>query len=129
MNYNKAIIAGNLTRDPELRKTQSGATVTSFTVAINERQKDGTDRTSFINCEAFGKVAETIEKYFKKGKPIFIEGRLRQEAWEDKQGNKQTKIKVIVERFDFIDKQNNANNDNVTFEKSVLNQNGINIQD
>lgn len=129
MNYNKVIIAGNLTRDPELRATQSGTSVVSITIAVNEKQSKDETRTSFISCDSFGKTAENISKYFGKGKPIFIEGRLRQDNYEDKNGVKQTKTKVIIEKFEFVGKREATNGNDATFEKSVSEQKGINYQD
>ena len=129
MNYNKVIIAGNLTRDPELRATQSGTSVVSITIAVNEKQSKDETRTSFISCDSFGKTAENISKYFSKGKPIFIEGRLRQDNYEDKNGNKQNKTKVLIEKFEFVGSRNGTNNNDATFEKSVSEQKGINYHE
>ena len=129
MNYNKVIIAGNLTRDPELRATQSGTSVCNITIAINVNQGKDETRTSFIPCDSFGKTAENISKYFSKGKPILVEGHLRQDNYEDKNGNKQTKLKVLIEKFEFVGSRNGTNNNDATFEKSVSEQKGINYQD
>ena len=130
MNYNKTILAGNLTRDPELRQTQNGTSVTNITVAINEiiNSEEKRERTSFISCVALGRTAENIQKYFTKGKPIFIEGRLSQDSYEDTNGTKQTKTKVIVEKFEFIGNRDSANLANKTFEKSSQAQTGVNYQ-
>lgn len=132
MNYNKVIIAGNLTRDPELRQTQNGTSVTNITVAVNEtiiNDNEKSERTSFIACVGFGRIAENIQKYFTKGKPIFIEGRLSQDSYEDINGAKQTKTKVIIQKFEFIDKQESSNKAVETFEKRPQEQKGINTQD
>ena len=128
MNYNKVIIAGNLTRDAELRQTQSGTSVCNITIAVNEKQSNGETRTTFVSCDSFGKTAENISKYFSKGKPILVEGHLRQDNYEDKNGNKQTKLKVVVEKFEFVGSRNGTNGDDTTFEKSVSEQKGINTQ-
>ena len=129
MNYNKVIIAGNLTRDAELRQTQSGTSVCNITIAVNEKQSNGETRTTFVSCDSFGKTAENISKYFSKGKPIFIEGRLRQDNYEDKNGVKQTKTKVIIEKFEFVGKREATNGNDATFEKSVSEEKGINYQE
>ena len=129
MSFSKAILMGNLTRDPELRQTQSGTSVCSITIAINVNQGKDETRTSFIPCDSFGKTAENISKYFGKGKPIFIEGRLRQDNYEDKNGVKQSKLKVIIEKFEFVGKREATNGDDATFEKSVSEEKGINYQD
>lgn len=98
---------GNLTRDPELRQTQSGASVLGAGLAVNESYtaQDGSkrDNTTFVELSAFGKTAENIARFFSKGDPILIDGRLRQESWTDKQSGKaRSKIVVAVERFEFV---------------------------
>ena len=103
-SFNKVILMGNLTRDPELRQTQSGTSVCRFAIAVNRsyNSQDGSsrDETCFVEIDCFGKSAENIAKFFSKGKPILVEGRLRQDSWEDKQsGQKRTKLMVVLERF------------------------------
>ena len=129
MSVSKVCLLGNLTRDPELRATQSGMSVCNITVAINDNQGKDETRTSFISCDSFGRTAENIAKYFSKGKPIFIEGHLRQDNYEDKNGNKQSKLKVVVEKFEFIGSRNGTNNNDATFEKPVSEQKGINYHE
>jgi single-strand DNA-binding protein len=107
-SFNKVILAGNLTRDPEMRYTSKGTAVASFTLAVNRRWKSETgelkEEVSFIDVESFGKQAETIAQYLKKGRPFLVEGRLRQDTWEDKNTHqKQSKIRVVLEGFSFID--------------------------
>lgn len=109
MNINHVVLGGNLVRDPETRYTQSGMAVGSFTIANNRKYsgKDGNtvEETSFIGCTAFGKTAENISQYFRKGNRILVQGRLSQETWEDKTtGQKREKTKVVVERFEFVDR-------------------------
>ena len=108
MNYNKVTLAGNLTRDPELRFTPSGKSICKFGLAINRRWKSETgeakEETTFLDVDCFGKTAETIEQYFKKGRSIFIEGRLKLDTWDDKAtGQKRSKLGVIAESFVFPD--------------------------
>ena len=107
MSYNKVILMGNLTKDPELRQTQGGVSVCRFSIALNENYtaKDGTRRENpcFVEVDTFGKSAETIAKFFAKGRPILVEGRLRQDTWDDKQtGQKRSKLLVALERFSFV---------------------------
>ena len=107
-NINIAILAGNLTRDPELAITPKGSSVCKFGIAINRTFKDASgtsrDETTFVDCEAWGKTAEAISKYLSKGRAIFINGRLKLDQWEDKTtGNKRSKLSVIVETFQFVD--------------------------
>src|SRR6478752_523993 len=106
-SLNKVLLIGNFTRDPELRYLPSNTAVVSFSLAVNEKYKDKdgnlVERADFIDCEAFAKTAENIGKFFAKGRPIFIEGRLRLDQWEDKaSGQKRSKLKVIAENFQFI---------------------------
>ena len=105
MNYNKIILAGNLTRVPQLSYTPSQTPVVDFGMVINRKWKgaDGQsgEETCFVSCVAFGKPAETINQYFSKGKPILVEGRLKFEQWEQ-DGQKHSRFKVFVERFTFV---------------------------
>ncbi|MEA3367652.1 MAG: single-stranded DNA-binding protein [Planctomycetota bacterium] len=105
-NFNRVILIGNLTRDPQLRYTPSQMAVCDFGVATNRRwtSKDGQKRedTCFVNCTAWGRQAETIQKYLNKGSPIFIEGRLTFSQWEGPDGKKRSKLEVTVERFQFL---------------------------
>lgn len=98
MSYNKTIIIGNLTRQPESRQTGGGVTVASFTVAVNRKYK-GEDETTFIDCTAFGGQAEFTSAYLGKGDSVIVDGRLHQEKWQDKQtGQNRSKLVVIAER-------------------------------
>lgn len=107
MAFNKVILMGNLTADPEVRTTPSGQSVTSFSLAVNRtfRGSDGNRReeTSFINCTAWGNTGETIAKYVGKGRQLLVSGRLQQRSWEDKEtGKRRSAIDVIVEEFSFV---------------------------
>ncbi len=106
-SFNKVILLGNLTRDVEIRAMPSGLSVGSFSVAVNERYKDREgnwqERATFIDCEIFGARAEAMAKYLSKGSPVFLEGRLRLDQWEDKNGGgKRSKLKVVCENFEFV---------------------------
>ena len=106
-NVNKVLLMGNMTRDPQLSYLPSQTPVVEFGLAMNRRYKkqDGSmaDDTCFVDCQMFGKRAETVNKYFKKGDPIFVEGRLKYDSWE-KDGRRQSRIRVFVENFEFIGK-------------------------
>lgn len=106
-SFNKVLLLGNLTRDPELRITPKGTSICQFGVAVNRQWKDesGANReeTTFVDCEAWGRQGENVSKYLEKGSPIFLEGRLKFEQWDDKQsGQKRSKMKVIAESVQFI---------------------------
>ncbi|HEY4329535.1 MAG TPA: single-stranded DNA-binding protein [Phycisphaerae bacterium] len=104
--FNKVILMGHLTRDPELKTLPSGTPVCEIGLAVNRRWK--TDRGEqreevlFVDCTAFGKRAEALAKYFKKGSPIQTEGYLKLDRWEAQDGTARSKIKIIVEGFGFL---------------------------
>ncbi|MCA9280031.1 MAG: single-stranded DNA-binding protein [Phycisphaeraceae bacterium] len=106
-SFNKVILMGNLTRDAEVRQLQGGNAVAKFAIAVNRKWKgqDGEWKESvdYIDCEAWGRSAENIAKYFSKGSPIFIEGRLKLDQWQDKDGSKRSKLGVVVENWTFVD--------------------------
>jgi single-strand DNA-binding protein len=111
---NIVVVGGNLTRDPELRYTPKGTAVCSLSVAVNRTWKgeggEKKEEVTFVECTCFGRSAETITQYFKKGKRILVEGRLKQDQWDDKQtGQKRTKLYVVVEKFSFVDSNQNQN--------------------
>ena len=106
-SFNKVILMGNLTRDPQMKYLPSQTAVVEFGVACNRRFKtaagEDKDEVTFVDCTSFGKQAEVINQYFTKGKPIFIEGRLKYDQWEDKQGGgKRHKLTVVIENFQFV---------------------------
>lgn len=106
-SYNKVILMGNLTRDPETRVTPSGATICKIGLAVNRSYtaQDGTkkDEVTFVDCDCFGKQAETISRWMSKGKGILIEGRLRLDQWDDKTtGQARSKLGVVIENFQFV---------------------------
>lgn len=107
MNYNRCIIGGHLTRDCEMRYTPTGKAVTQFGVAINHNYTtesgEKKQTVTFLNVTAWGRTAETICQYFKKGDPILFEGRLTQDSWIDTQTQeKKTAIKIVLESFSFV---------------------------
>ena len=108
-NLNKVLLIGRLTRDPESRSTPSGSTVVAFGLAVNRnwtRRDSGekVEETAFIDVEAWGRTGETIARYMKKGRQIFIEGRLKFDTWE-RDGQRRSKLSVTAESFQFIDSQ------------------------
>ncbi|HWX18457.1 MAG TPA: single-stranded DNA-binding protein [Candidatus Binatia bacterium] len=107
-SFNRVIIAGNLTRDPELRYTPKGTAVARITLAVNRTYTTETgekkEEVSFVDVDAWARQAEVIAQYMKKGRPLLVEGRLKQDTWEDKNTHqKQSKLKVVLEGFTFID--------------------------
>lgn len=106
LNINQFIVAGNLTRDPELTNLPSNTQVAEFGIAVNRHYKDANgnkqESVDYFNCKAFGKQAETIGQYFRKGKPIFVNGRVQFEQWEDRDGGKRSKHVVVVQSFQFV---------------------------
>ena len=107
-NFNKVILAGNLTRDPELRYTPKGTAIAKFGLAINRSWRtdagENKEEVTFVDLDAFGKQAETIGKYLRKGRPLLVEGRLKLDQWDDKQtGQKRSRLGVVLEGFQFMD--------------------------
>ena len=106
-SYNKVILMGNLTRDPQLSYLPSQTAVVEIGLAVNHKYKsqDGqmVDKVCFVDCRAYGRQAETINQYLHKGRPILIEGRLEFDQWEAQDGSKRSKHRVFIERFTFVD--------------------------
>ena len=102
--FSKAVVMGNLVRDPETKQTNSGHSVTSFTLAVNGRNDD----VAYIDCTAWNKGGETIAQYLHKGDSLLVSGRLNQSRWQDKGGNNRSKIDVVVDEFAFIGGKNNS---------------------
>ena len=104
--FNKVILLGNLTRDPQLSYLPSQTAVAEFGLATSRkwRDKDGTDRedTCFVDCRVYGKQAETVAKYCQKGKQLMVEGRLQLDQWETQDGSKRSKHRIFVESFTFV---------------------------
>jgi single-strand DNA-binding protein len=106
-NFNRVILAGNLTRDPQLSFLPSNTPVVDFGMAINRRWKapDGQPREEvcFVDCRCYGRQAETLNQYVRKGRPLLVEGRLRYESWDGKDGQKRSRLSVVVDHFQFLD--------------------------
>jgi single-strand DNA-binding protein len=104
-DLNKAIIIGRLTKDPELRYTQGGTSVCSFSIANNRTYVSAGEKkeqVSFFNCVAWAKTGEVIAEYCKKGQRIGIEGRLQQRSWDDQEGKKRQTVEIVVDNFQFL---------------------------
>jgi len=106
-SFNRVILMGNLTRDPELRYTPKGTAIAKLGLAVNRVWRTETGETreevTFVDIDSFGKQAETIAQYLKKGSPLLMEGRLRLDQWDDKQsGQKRSKLGVVLESFKFV---------------------------
>lgn len=114
LNLNKVVLAGRLTGDPELKQTQSGVSVTSFSIAINRRytsrsNEQAEQQTDFINVVAWRQTAEFITKYFRKGSAICVTGSIQTRSWQDNQGQRRYATEVIVDEAMFVDSRNESN--------------------
>jgi single-strand DNA-binding protein len=105
-SYNRVILLGNLTRDPELRYIPSGAAVTEIGLAVNDRRKNAAgewiEETTFVDVTLWSRTAEVASEYLSKGSSVLIEGRLKLDSWQDKDGQKRSKLKVIGERMQML---------------------------
>lgn len=115
-SFNKVILMGNLTRDPETRVTASGLTICKLGLAVSRvfSTKDGERReeTTFVDIDAFGKQAEVITKYMRKGRPLMVEGRLKLDQWESNDGQKRSKLGVVLETFQFVGGRDDGDSSN-----------------
>lgn len=107
-NFNKVIIAGHLTRDPEIRYTPKGTAVAKVGIAVSRKWKtesgEQREETCFVDVDAFGRQAEVLGQYLTKGRPLLVEGRLKLDEWEDKNtGKKRSRLGVVLESFSFLD--------------------------
>jgi single-strand DNA-binding protein len=105
-SFNRVMLIGNLTRDPQSKQLPSNTTVCEFGLAMDRRYKTAAgeerEEVCFVDCAAFGRQAEVIQEYCQKGKALMVEGRLKHDQWEDKQGGKRSKLSVVVENFQFL---------------------------
>ena len=110
LNFNQAILAGRLTADPELKTTQSGISVTQFTVAVSrpKRKDDNTDTSDFISCVAWKERAELVTKYFRKGSAIMVIGQIQTRTWTDNNNQKRYATEVLVDNIRFVDSKADA---------------------
>ena len=112
-SFNQVILLGNLTRDVELKHTPSNQAVANIGLAMNRQYqtRDGERReeTTFVDCEAWGRQAEVMAQYLAKGRPVFIQGRLKLDTWQDQQGQNRSKLKVVIENFQFVGGRDGGN--------------------
>ena len=105
-SFSKVVLLGNLTKDPSTGTLPSGAAVCEFSLAVNRRWKDAEgqkrDEVLFMDCAAYGKPGQTMGQYLKKGHPVLVEGHLKLDRWQDDQGKARSKVRTVVERFQFI---------------------------
>ena len=105
-SFNKVILLGNLTRDPETRVTANGLTICKMGLAVSRvfstREGERKEETTFVDIDAFGKQAEVLTKYMRKGRPLMVEGRLKLDQWENNDGQKRSKLGVVLENFQFL---------------------------
>ena len=119
---NKVILSGRLTKDPELRYTQSNEplAIARYTLAVNRRfKRDGEQDADFIPCVAFGKAAEFAERYFKKGRMVCVSGRIQVRSYDDKDGNKRWSTEVVLEEQDFAESKKDSRDSRTTEPESV----------
>jgi single-strand DNA-binding protein len=110
-SFNKVILLGNLTRDPEVRYTPNGIAVASFAIAVNRKYKQGEEtkeEVSYIDIVVFGKQAESCGQYINKGDSVLIDGRLQQRRWETEEGQKRNKIEVVAQSVNFMPKRSSG---------------------
>lgn len=108
VSFNKVILLGNLTRDPEVRYTPNGVAVASFAVAVNRKYKQGEEikeEVSYIDVVVFGRQAENCGQYINKGDSVLIDGRLQQRRWETEDGQKRSKVEVVAQSVSFMPKR------------------------
>jgi single-strand DNA-binding protein len=111
MSYNKVIVMGNLTRDPELRYIASGTAVCDLGLAINDKRKVGDkweEETTFIDVTCWARTAEVCAEYLKKGSQVLIDGKLKMENWQNKEGNKRSKIKIVCNEMRMTSNKKNS---------------------
>ena len=122
-SLNKVLLIGNLTRDPDVRMMSNGRPVCNFGLALNRSYKDGEgnreEETTFVEVESFGPRAEAVGRFFTKGRSIFIEGRLKLDQWESKEGEKRSALRVVLDSFEFVDSKQDASSSNVRSVDSV----------
>ena len=111
MSINRVNISGNLTRDPELRMTGSGTQILAFGVAVNDRRRnpqsgEWEDYPNFVDCVVFGARAEPLSRFLSKGSKVAVEGKLRYSSWETKDGQKRSKLEVVVDEVEFLSPRN-----------------------
>ncbi len=130
---NRVVLVGRMVRDPELKRTNSGTSVTSFTIAVDNLTKAGNEKSaSFIPCTCWNKTAENVAKYCSKGTLVGVDGRLNQRSYEDKSGQKRSVVEVIAESVQFLERRTNEESESQPEEstaKSTVAHEGIDSSD
>ncbi|OUU43776.1 MAG: single-stranded DNA-binding protein [Verrucomicrobia bacterium TMED56] len=116
-SLNKVLLIGNLTRDPDIRMLSNGRPVCNFGLALNRNYKDSEgnrkEEVTFVDVECYGPRAEAIGRFFSKGRSIFVEGRLKLDQWESKEGEKRSAIRVVLDNFEFVDSKQDGGSNNI----------------
>ncbi|MBI4576106.1 MAG: single-stranded DNA-binding protein [Planctomycetes bacterium] len=114
-NFNSVMLLGNLTRDPELRSLPSGSPVAEFGLAVNRvwngAEGEKREETCFVEVSVYGRSAENVHRYLRKGRPVFLQGRLKYDAWTGEDGKKRSKLKVVAERVQFLNSRRDGGKD------------------
>lgn len=122
-SLNKVLLIGNLTRDPDVRMMSNGRPVCNFGLALNRSYKDADgnrkEETTFVEVESFGPRAEAVGRFFTKGRAIFIEGRLKLDQWESKEGEKRSALRIVLDSFEFVDSKQDGPSSNSRIVESV----------
>ena len=118
-NYNRVMLMGHLTRDPEMKVLESGTTVTNVSIAVNrsytnKNTGESVEDVCFVDLEAWNRTAETLAEFFTKGRPIHIEGRLRQQRWQNEEGENRSKLVVVIDAWQFVDKRDEEDSETAT---------------
>lgn len=125
-NFNKVILGGKITADIELKQTQSGVSVCSFSVAVNRRKTaEGEQKADFINCVAWRGIAEFVSKYFRKGSSICVTGSIQTRSWEDQNKQKRYATEVVVEEACFVDSKGEGNDTQTSGQPSFANMEAV----
>jgi single-strand DNA-binding protein len=119
VSFNRVLLAGNLTRDPELRFTHNGVPVCSFSIAVNRVRSKKSEAVDFINVSAWRELGETVATYKKKGDPILVEGRLQYRTWEAQDGAKRSVVDVVADRVQFLSRSQNPQAEEVPISAKV----------
>ena len=126
---NKVILMGRLTKDPEITSTAAGTTIARFSVAVDRKfKREGEPEADFFTCNAFSKTAEFVERYIKKGTKVVVDGRIQNDNYTNKEGQKVYGVKIIVNEIEFAESKNAAANNEAT-EQQTTSDNFLNVPD
>lgn len=124
VSFNKVVLAGNLTRDPELKFTNNGIPVCNFGIAVNRTRPKGTEEVDFFDATAWRELGETIANWKKKGDPVLLEGRLQHRTWKAEDGSNRSAVSIVAENIQFLGRPqaNNSGNDSSTANEVDINE-------